>query len=166
MGLISVTQIGCPHGVLEVGGTLCIVVSSAVFIVESESTTQLFVGIHGKDSLEVVFSIGTVTTTVQCHVRERRVGVGKVEIAHWGYDVVVWFCKHEVTLCTSVDEDTVDSCSTHVTQGIVLSVYTLVEGSVHIQMLQCVDGSFRSVSESFVYGPHLDSLRDFLVRPE
>ena len=89
-----------------------------------------------------------------------------MEVAHGRYDVVVWFREHEVTLRTSVDEDTVDSCSTHVAQGIVLSVYTLVEGGVHIQMLQCVDGSFRSVSESFVYGPHLDSLRDFLVRPE
>ena len=120
--LISVAQIRGPHGVLEVGSTLCIVVSSAVFVVETESTTQLLVGIHCKDSLEVVFSVGTVTTTVQRHVGDRRVGVGEMEVAHGRYDVVVWFREHEVTLRTSVDEDTVDSCSTHVAQCVILSI--------------------------------------------
>ena len=65
MRLVAVAQIGSPHGVFEVGGALGIVESAAIFVVESESATQLLVGIYGKHSSEVILTIGSVTTAVE-----------------------------------------------------------------------------------------------------
>lgn len=57
MRLVAVAQIESPHGVFEVGGALGIVESAAILVVESESATQLLVGIYGKHSSEVILTM-------------------------------------------------------------------------------------------------------------
>ena len=167
MRLVTVAQIGCPHGVFKVGSALGIVVTTSVFIVESESATQLLVGIYCKNSLEVVFTIGPVAATVQCDIGDRRVGVGEMEVAHGGNDIIVWFCEHKVALrVTSVDEDTVDACGTHVAQGVVFSTQSFVEGGVLIHGLHGINHGSLDVAESLVHCPHPDTLRNFLVGAE
>ena len=162
--LIAVAQIRSPHRIFEVRRALCIVVAATVFVVESESATQLLVGIHRKDCLEVILTVGSVTAAIQRDVGDRRVGVGEVEVAHGGDDIIVWFREHKVALrIAAVDEDTVDAGGTHVAQGVVLSAQSFREGGILVHCLHGVDHSSPGISKSLIHSPYPDSLRNFLV---
>ena len=143
---------------------LCIIVAATVFVVESESATQLLVGIHRKDCLEVILTVGSVTAAIQRDVGDRRVGVGEVEVTHRGNDVVVWLGEDEVALrIASVDEDAVDAGGTHVTQGVVLSAQSFREGCVLVHCLHSVHHGSPGISKSLIHSPYSDALRNLLV---
>ena len=162
--LVAVAQIRSPHRIFEVRRALCIVVAATVFVVESESATQLLVGIHRKDCLEVILTIGSVTAAIQCDVGDRRVGVGEVEVTHRGNDVVVWLGEDEVALrVASVDEDAVDAGGTHIAQGVVLSAQSFGEGSVLVHCLHGVHHGSPGISKSLIHSPYPDALRNLLV---
>ena len=162
--LVAVAQIRSPHRIFEVRRALCIVVTATVFVVESESATQLLVGIHRKDCLEVILTVGSVTAAIQRDVGDRRVGVGEVEVTHRGNDVVVWLGEDEVALrIASVDEDAVDAGGTHVTQGVVLSAQSFREGCVLVHCLHSVHHGSPGISKSLIHSPYSDSLRNLLV---
>ena len=57
-----VTNIGSPHGIFEMTGTLCVIVTTSVFVVEFESCSQSLIGIDCKDGMEIVLTIRAVTT--------------------------------------------------------------------------------------------------------
>ena len=162
--LVAVAQIRGPHRIFEVCRALCIVVTATIFVVESESAAQLLVGIHRKDCLEVVLTVGSVTAAVQRDVGDRRVGVGEVEVTHRSNDVVVWLGEDEVALrIASVDEDAVDAGGTHVTQGVVLSAQSFREGCVLVHCLHSVHHGSPSISKSLIHSPYPDAFRNLLV---
>ena len=87
-----------------------------------------------------------------------------MEVAYRIYDIVVGLCKDEVALCiAAVDEDSVQSGSTHVSEGIVFASQSFREGCVHVHVLQGVYYRSLCVTEAFVYGPYPDALRNLLV---
>ena len=164
--LVSVAQVRSPHGVLEVRGALAVVVATSVLIVESESHAQSFSRVDGKHRLEVVLAVGTVSAAVERHVGDGRVGVGEVEFADGRADAVEGLCEDKLPLVQpSVDKDTVDAWRPQIAQRVVFSPQSRGERGVHVHVLQGVHLRLLSVAESLVYGPHLQSLGYFLVRP-
>lgn len=56
-------------------------------------------------------------------------GTGEMEVAYRIYDIIVGLCKDEVALrVAAVDEDSVQSGSTHVSEGIVFASQSFREG--------------------------------------
>ena len=162
--LVAVAQIRGPHRIFEVRRALCIVVAATVFVVESESATQLLVGIYRKDCLEVILAVGSVTAAVQRDVGDRRVGVGEVEVAHRADNVVVWLGEDEVALrVASVDEDAVDAGGTHVAQGVVFAPQSFGEGGVLVHCLHGVYHGSPGISKSLIHSPYPDAFRNLLV---
>ena len=87
-----------------------------------------------------------------------------MEVTYRIYDIIVGLCKDEVALCiAAVDEDSVQSGSTHVSEGVVFASQSFREGCVHLHVLQGVYSRSRCVAEAFVYSPALDALRNLLV---
>ena len=87
-----------------------------------------------------------------------------MEVAYRFYDIVVGLCKDEVALrVAAVYEDSVQSGSTHISEGIVFASQSFREGCVHVHVLQGVYYRSLCVAEAFVYGPYPDALRNLLV---
>ena len=164
--LVSVAYVRSPHGIFEVRGALAVVVATSVLIVESESHAQSFSRVDGKHRLEVVLAVGTVSAAVERHVGDGRGGVGEVEFADGRADAVEGLCEDKLPLVQpSVDKDTVDAGRAQIAQRVVFSPQSRGEWGVHVHVLQGVHLCLLSVAESLVYGPHLQSLGYFLVRP-
>ena len=71
MRLVTISQVGAPHGVLEVRCALVVVVATSILIVESESQAQSFASIDSKYSLEVILAIRAVSAAVERYVGDR-----------------------------------------------------------------------------------------------
>lgn len=50
--LIAVAQVRCPHGVLKVAGTLSVIISSAILVVESETAPSLLLAFTANMALK------------------------------------------------------------------------------------------------------------------
>ena len=72
MSLITVSQIGAVHRIVEVGCALTLIVSAAVEIVELESHTYFLACVHTEPCRQVVFSVCSVTAIVVGEIREWR----------------------------------------------------------------------------------------------
>ena len=71
VGLVTVAEVGAPGGVVEEGGTVVGIIAAPVKVVEFQSQTQALAGIHGKEGLEVVLTVGAVAAGVQAEVGDR-----------------------------------------------------------------------------------------------
>ena len=163
VGFIAVAEIAAVHRVVEVGGTLRVVVAASVDVVEVKAEAEPLSGIHAELRGEVVVAIRPVATLVVAQVRERRQGVGEMKIARLCEEIVVGLCEEEMAVGLSVDEYPVDAGCSLVASRIVFSTQTLGEGGVHIHIRKGVWRHGGTVAKLLVDRPRLHAFGDFLV---
>lgn len=143
--------------------TLVGVISACVRIVENETKAEAFAGIYGKFGVDMIFTIGLVSAIIIRNVGKWRQRVCEVQLVGLPYYVAVWLCEYELIRERPVYDNAVFPCRIVVAGGVVLSVQSGVECGVGVQMRNCVGYGGSYVTEFTVYGPYVQSGRNFLV---
>ena len=64
MGLVSIAKVAAMNGVIKMGTALGGIITTSVKVVELTTETEPLACIHGKLGNEVVFTVGTVATSI------------------------------------------------------------------------------------------------------
>ena len=163
VSLIALTEITSPHGVVEVGRVLRVVVATPVEVVKLETEAPSLARIDSEESPKVVLTIDAVSRRVVVQQGDRRQGGSKVEILGLHEEVVVRIHEEEVRLLPAVDEDTRLPWRPEVAQRVILPILPRSEDGVHIHKGEGIGHGRRPVAKPLVHRPHLQSARHHLV---
>ena len=89
--LISLARICSPHGIVEEGGALVLVVAASVDVVELEAEAEALVDVRGKDGAEVVFTVCLVAAGGIEQFRYWRECISEEKLVRLGDEEAVWF---------------------------------------------------------------------------
>ena len=166
MRLILVTQIRAVRRVIEMRGTLVLIISSPIKVVELEPHTELLPCVHTEFRRQMVFAVRPVTSRIECNIGEWRQRIREMELVDGRDDKVIGLRKDELPGLWPVDNNAVNARRTKVSRRIVFAAHARREDGIHEHMWHRVRNSQTSVAEARVYGPHLDALRYLLVRSQ
>ena len=166
MGLIALTQIGAIHRIVEMRGSLAVVVATGVEIVEVETDAELLARVDTELRREVILSVGAVAAVVIREVGEGRERVGEVKLADGLHEIVVGLGEDKLPLVVSVNEDAGLSRRAEVARSVIFATQSRGEDSVGKHVRHGVEWRGRTVAKALVDGPDVDALGDLFVRSE
>ena len=163
MEVVLVADIRAEHGSVEVGDSLITEIASGVGIVEVEADIYAFAGIHGKDGIDMVLTVGLVAAVVIEHPGIGRERVHEKKLLRPFLYEAVWLGENEGVALRTVDEDAAHTGRIVAACMVELAINATIEGGVHKQVRQRIGLSGDDVAELPVDIPGIDALRDLLV---
>ena len=163
MSLISVTEIGSVHRIIEMRRALIAVVAASIDVIEMEADADPFTCISSELCCEMIFAVRSVARIVVAEVRERGKGIGEMELLRLFDEEVIRLGENELISFRAVNIDAIDAQSSQVSSRVEFSTQTSREDGIHEHVGECVGGGGSDISKPGIDGPYFDPLRDLLV---